>query len=685
MFSALRFIKPACIFLLAMVFTVQAFSSEPAPPRKILPPPTHQWRAEELLQMSQLYELQSGENPRIFQNLDVKNYTMNLDFDVSGSKLDAQVTITGAALDEKLDQIIVDFYDDVPISAVKFNGGNFTQFERKNNKVYCDLSASPVNPNAEFSITFSYTFPLSSQFTHGIVLRDQNGTPAVCSSGQPYGNSGWWPCFDYPSDKATVDVHITCPENLIAVSNGALQGAPIKNGDGTQTVYWKESHPLYTSAFAVAISGYETWQDSYVSPLDGTVMPLYFYAFPEDAQKARNDYTLYTKEALPVFATRFGEYPFIDEKYGVLESPFSRGSLEHQTITHLTYKATQAESNWDVVVHELGHQWWGDWVTCKTWNHVWLQEGLATYAEVLFNESYTGEAPGVFMAKNYDDGLYDGILAGTPYSEDISQPWDEYNAVYEKGGWVLHMLRNMLGDEPFFKALQDYGKSHAYGAVETDDLRAAMESAYGVSLAPFFDQWVYTPFRPVYQYEFSASPVWGGKYQVDLLLYQAQAHKIKNLAGEEVRDYYLMPLDVTLQFKDGSSQTFTVYNSSRRQRFQFMVDKEPASVAIDQDIKILKVAETPIADKGTNILPTARAGAFPRTVSAKGSVFLFGRGMDADGSIARYTWVIDNKKMVEGRFALATFEESGTHQVALMVEDDQGGAGTSAPVTVTVR
>ena len=511
-----------------------------------------------------------------------------------------------------------------------------------------------------------------------------SGIPAICSSGQPYGNSGWWPCFDYPSDKATVDVHITCPDNLIAVSNGSLQGTPQQNGDGTQTFYWKESHQLYTSAFAVAISGYETWQDSYVSPLDGTTMPLYFYAFPADAQKAKNDYTLYTRAALPVFAQHFGEYPYLDEKYGVLESPFSRGSLEHQTITHLTYSATRAETNWDVIVHELAHQWWGDWVTCGTWNHVWLQEGMATYGEVLFNESYTGEAPGPFLAKNYDDGKYDGMLAGTCFAEDISNPWDENYAVYEKGGWVMHMLRGVLGDDAFFRALKDYGKAHAYDVATTGDLQAAMEAVYGASLQKFFDQWIYTPFRPVYQYEFTASPA-AGNYLVDLLLYQTQAHKVKNAAAKEMRDYYIMPLDVTIQFKDGSSQTFTVYNSGRTQRFQFTLDKEPASIAIDPDIKVLKVAETPVTDKGTNILPTARAGAFPRTVSGTWPVFLFGRGTDEDGSIVKYTWVIDNKKTVDGRFAMVSIEGSGTHQIALIVEDDKGGKGTSAPVTITVR
>ena len=114
----------------------------------------------------------------------------------------------------------------------------------------------------------------------------------------------------------------------------------------------------------------------------------------------------------------YGEYPFIDEKYGIAEGLNSMGSIENQTMTTLSYRATQNPVNWDVIVHELAHQWWGDWVTCTTWNHLWLHEGFATYSEVMFHEYDSGEPAGPFMAVNYDDGLYDGELADTVYVED---------------------------------------------------------------------------------------------------------------------------------------------------------------------------------------------------------------------------------------------------------------------------
>ena len=697
-------------FLVMIVFVVvsSGWAMAEILPKKngILPPPDHSWRSAHIKNMQRRFMADDDtDNPRIFQDIDVENYTLNLDFDVEKSTLEAEVIITATVLENtpglsvyeaKQGEIIVDFHDDVPINSILFNGVELLTYERKDNKIYMDVSNSPLDVGDEFVIAIDYTFSLSSDFGNGIVLRDQNKNTllsdlegnsiyAICTADQPYNSSAWWPCFDYPSDKATYDIHITCPDYLIAVSNGSLQsGYPEVNGDGTKTFFWKEKYQMYTSAFAIAISEYVTWDDTYVSPLDGTEMPLNYFAFPLDAEKAKKDYTLYNEQALSILPVLFGEYPFIDEKYGILESPFKMGSLEHQTITHLTYTATQRDSPWAVIVHELGHQWWGDWVTCDTWQHVWLHEGFATYSEILFHEFYTGGSPGELLSESYDDGLYDGELSGTPYAEDIANPWDDDKAIYDKAGWVVHILRNIIGDDNFFAALKSYGQAHANSTAVTDDLRVVLEEAYGASLEDVFDQWIYTPYRPVYQYEFTTIAS-RGKYMVDVLLYQTQDHMINNLSGNSLRDYYIMPVDITVNFKDGDNSTFTVFNNHRKQRFQFNVDKEPVSIDIDKEIKILKTKETPISDKGSNVPPAATAMVFPKTVSVDSSVLLFGRGKDVDGSIAAYSWVIDNREIVEGRFNIITFSEPGEHQILLTVEDNNGAAGTAVPVVINVE
>ena len=165
-----------------------------------------------------------------------------------------------------------------------------------------DLSADPLAPGEAFQITVDYTHVYGSTY-QGLMFRTHgdSDTPGICSVDQPYMSSGWWPCFDVPGDKATADIYMTLPDWMTAVSNGLLQ-SEVDNGDGTKTAHWQENHPLYPDVLMVAMTDYFTWSDIYVSPLDGTTMPLDYYAFPEDAAKAQVDFAV-TKDAMEYFAT----------------------------------------------------------------------------------------------------------------------------------------------------------------------------------------------------------------------------------------------------------------------------------------------------------------------------------------------------------------------------------------------
>jgi len=197
------------------------------------------------------------------------------------------------------------------------------------------------------------------------------------------------------------------------------------------------------------MTDYITWTDTYVSPLDATTMTLYYYAFPEDATKAQTDFAV-TKDAMEYFAQIYGEYPFIDEKYGIAETPNMMGSMEHQTITSLTYRATRAAVNWDVIVHELGHQWWGDFVTCADWRELWLNESFATYAEFVWADETYGEE---FLDGYRRDADWAFFYAGALYDNPV--PFSR--TIYDGGGMILHMLRYVVGDEAFFDGLAPPG------------------------------------------------------------------------------------------------------------------------------------------------------------------------------------------------------------------------------------
>ena len=210
----------------------------------------HAWRKGEYQNLSFMQKNLTGEfteggsstNPRIFQEIDVLHYTIDAHFYPGtsypdNSYLTASSTIEAKAKSVMLNQVIIDFYDNITITAFRLNGLDFSSYTRSNNKIWMNLSSDPLEPGEEFEITIDYTHVYGS-ISQGLMFskHGSNNTPAICSIDQPYESPGWWPCFDYPSDKATGDIYITCPDWMIGVSNGLLQpGYPINNFDGTKT------------------------------------------------------------------------------------------------------------------------------------------------------------------------------------------------------------------------------------------------------------------------------------------------------------------------------------------------------------------------------------------------------------------------------------------------------------------
>jgi aminopeptidase N len=184
-----------------------------------------------------------------------------------------------------------------------------------------------------------------------------------------------------------------------------------------------------------------------------------------------------------------------------------------------------------------------------------------------------------------DDGQIFGKMGGTVYAEDATSPFDDYVAVYDKGGWTLHMLRHILTDAKFFAALKDYAQAYAYGNAETQDFQRVCEAYYGNSLDWFFQQWIYAPGRPFYK----VSKEIGnrnaqGNYDVTVSIKQKQSHEIP---GREV-SVYLMPLDVMIYYADGSKETQVIFNNKRKQTFTLTTTRQPVRVAIDEDNWVLK-------------------------------------------------------------------------------------------------
>ena len=239
-----------------------------------------------------------------------------------------------------------------------------------------------------------------------------------------------------------------------------------------------------------------------------------------------------TGDMVKTFSEKFGvAYPY--EKYAqAVVADFIFGGMENTTATTLTEYALyddRAALDYDaddLVAHELGHQWWGDLLTCRDWSHAWLNEGFATFCEEVYREHRLGKDEArqhvLAAAKRYmaeDAGEYRRPIVSRDYEEPIDV-FDRH--LYEKGGWVLHMLRRVVGEETFFTAVREYRRRHERGNATRDDLRAVFEELSGRDLKQFFDQWVETPYRPVLRA--SWRNVAGGK--VEVTVRQTQGHTV---------------------------------------------------------------------------------------------------------------------------------------------------------------
>jgi len=393
---------------------------------------------------------------------------------------------------------------------------------------------------------------------------------------QPNDARAWFPTIDKPSNKSTLTFHITVSEPVPVIANGELMHI-IDNDDGSQTYIYDHSYPIPPYLFAFNVGPFEEYMTTYQS-IDGRTIPVASYLFEEDQHKAveANDHMVYM---LGLFEELFGEYPF--ERYGMIGlSPFRWTGMEHQTITTMRRAIYTNEL---IIAHELAHHWWGNLVTCESWKNIWLNEGFASYSEILYEEAIRGipsrDALLSHFAHMYfsDDQLKRYQLHDPP--EDRLFGW----TIYRKGAWVLHMLRLLIGDELFFHALKEYASAHRYATATTESLLSVFETVTGMELGWFFDQWVYAAGHPVYRFEGSIiGDAEGGDADVIIRLHQVQVDAPEVFEG---------PVDYLIVFGD-SDTTVTFWNDERDQEFILTFHALPDTILFDPDYKILKKVES---------------------------------------------------------------------------------------------
>ncbi|MFC5411210.1 M1 family aminopeptidase [Larkinella bovis] len=535
--------------------------------------------------------------------IDITYYKLELTITATPHYLRGAVTIGFLAVNEGLSRFYLDLADAMTVDSVK-TGVQKLVFSQQNNQLTI-TPAQPPGKNQGLMVTVYYqgkpdpTGMGSFVFgTHG----SQN-QPVIWSLSEPYGARDWFPCKDTPADKAdSSDVWITAPKQFVSVSNGKLEGTT-DNPDDTRTYRWRNRYPIANYLISVAMSNYVLYEQLY-RPAVGDPMPVTHYLYPEALSDNLRRTLDETTSMLTVFTDYFGPYPFLKEKYGHAQFGWG-GGMEHQTISSM------GAFNTDIIAHELAHQWFGDKITCRSWEHIWLNEGFASYAEILYRQVKSG--PSVFSPYLNSYMLLARRARGTLYVEDITNANNIFdsNRTYYKGAMVLHMLRGIVGDQKFREILRTYAASEfAYGTATTEDFAAIASNVYGQSLDYFFKQWVYGENYPTYRVKWSSGAIAGlnNMYQIQL--------KVEQTTNTTNPTFFTMPVPVKVLTTGGDGDTLiTVFNNSANQTFELTVKGKPEDVQIDPDNWILKQVEiTEIITAVAEPVPTTQLTVLPNPI-----------------------------------------------------------------------
>jgi aminopeptidase N len=494
---------------------------------------------------------------------DVSWYDLDLTFNPPGAQVSGTVRVRAKVLAGPLSTLDLDLSASLGVAVVTSSGVP-ASFSRPGDLLTVNLDrAYATGEFIDVRVTYSGS-PVAGYFGYTIA----NGRQLIWSLSEPYGAHTWWPCKDQPADKAdSVTIRYTVPSGLTTASNGTQLSA---TDNGIQAVTrWRESHPIATYLVSIASYPYTHTVDWY-RPAPSDSMRIDFFNYPETAGGVAAVQGK-VKTMIGAYAARFGPYPFQDEKYGHAQFQFS-GGMEHQTCTSI---GAFAEF---IVAHELGHQWWGDLVTCRDFHHIWLNEGFATYMEAIWAESQGG--PAAYHADLAFNKYYGPGTVYVPDATNESRIFDS-DLSYDKASWVLHMLRHVLGDATFFAAMLQYRATNAYGTATTETFRAACEAVSGRDLGKYFQQWVYGERYPVYRATWTSHAGSGG-FDVALTLEQRQGWQL-----------FTMPVDVRITTNAGP-RDFTVPDSLASQSFTLHVDAEPTALDLDPDDWILKQVDRAI-------------------------------------------------------------------------------------------
>lgn len=438
--------------------------------------------------------------------------------------------------------------------------------------------SAPLLPGETGTVTVTY----DAEPQQGLYFRTpEMGYPEsdvhLFTQGESHEAPHWYPNYDYPNERFSSEVICHVPPEMTVVSNGRLVSEQVDADTGLKAVHWLQAKPHVNYLVAMVAGKFDKIESQYRD------LPLAFYSPPSQSAQAANSFQG-TADMMAFFEREIGvPYPWDKYDQAVVED-FVAGGMENTSLTILADRTLFTEatenirSSQGLIAHELAHQWFGDYVTCKDWSHVWLNEGFATFYEDLYDGHKNGRDSMLY-------GLYRGargmVARGANEEPIVTRRYEQADEqfdyrTYGKAGWVLHMLRCQLGEALYRQVIQTYLIRHALGVAVTEDLRSIIEELSGRSFDRFFDQWLYHGGYP----QLKVSHSWS---EADKL---AKITVEQTQAGAEGATIFHLPTQVRFSWSGRSVERDIVIDSDRHD-FYFALQNEPNVVRFDPDLTLL--------------------------------------------------------------------------------------------------
>ena len=506
-----------------------------------------------------------------FEKIDVQHYKFEIHLNDTTNQIEGVTTITikflQAANDVTFDLVENSGDNGMLVHSVKMDGYGLNYIQGHNKLEIL------LNEQAEAGNIIDFTIAYSGIPADGLIISENRyGDRTFFGDNWPNRAQNWLPCVDHPSDKATLEFLVYAPAHYEVISNGSLvEKKQLENS--MEFTHWKEDVPLSTKLMVIGAADFAVGNEQ-----DFQGIPVSSWVFEENKTKGFENYQYGTK-ALKYYSELIGPYSY--EKLAHVQSKTRYGGMENAScIFYFENSAISDRIPEQLFAHEVAHQWFGNSVTEQNWHHVWLSEGFATYLTHLYVQNFYGD-------EQFKEGLKhdkERVIAFSKqkYAPVIDTTVQEYTRLlnansYEKAGWFLHMLRNKLGDDTFFKGLQKYYHDYRNKNALSKNFESVMESVSGKDLDRFFNQWLWSAGHPVIKVS------WGTE------ITGKQIDNQQIFVQQRGKQLFSFPLEMNILYEDGSVDLVTVMVDKTKgtQQFQAKTTSGIKDISIDPNVKLL--------------------------------------------------------------------------------------------------